>query len=120
MTTNGTGPLSWRDVYKAVGDAESRLLKAIDDLRATVTGSTMDHEARLRKVESYMEGVPPEERTKLIARIGVLEQRVNFFSNREEGLKMAGRFANIGLHIFFSLVGAIGTVLTLMGVGAFK
>lgn len=116
--TNGTGPLSWRDVYKAVGDSEERLLRAFDDLRATVTGSTLDHETRLRRIESYMEAVPNEERVKLVGRVSVLEQKVNFFTNREEGFKLAGKLASIAFHILISIVSVAGTILMLQAAGA--
>lgn len=47
-----TGPLSWRDVYTAVGDSEARLTKVIKDAVEPLVKSDSDHEARIRSLES--------------------------------------------------------------------
>lgn len=49
--TTGEGPLSWRDVYKAVNEAETRLSNDIAEMRTAVLSVTTDHESRLRVVE---------------------------------------------------------------------
>jgi hypothetical protein len=49
--TNGN-PLSWRDVYRAVGESEARVLRAVGDLGSRVLGVQSDHETRLRVVET--------------------------------------------------------------------
>lgn len=46
---NGHGPLSWRDVYKAVGDSEERVIDAIEAVHTDVK----DHETRLRSIEQF-------------------------------------------------------------------
>jgi flagellar biosynthesis/type III secretory pathway ATPase len=46
------GPLSWRDVYTAVGESESRTRDDIADLQKAVLGVTTDHEGRLRVIEA--------------------------------------------------------------------
>ena len=43
--------LSWRDVYKAVGESEERIIKTIRELVDGLGVSRDDHEARLRMVE---------------------------------------------------------------------
>lgn len=48
---NNSGPLSWRDVYRAVSESEDRVIAAIKDAIAPLTASAADHEARLRVVE---------------------------------------------------------------------
>ncbi len=45
--SSGNGPLSWRDVYKAVGEAEERILNAISKIH----GDLGDHEMRIRSIE---------------------------------------------------------------------
>ena len=47
------GPLSWRDVYKAVGDSEARIIKAVQDATAPLTEVTEDHEDRIRELEVH-------------------------------------------------------------------
>lgn len=46
------GPLSWRDVYTAVGESESRTRDDIAALQGAVLSVTTDHEGRLRVIES--------------------------------------------------------------------
>lgn len=47
-----TGPLSWRDVYKAVGETEQRIIAAIREATGPIKVDVADHETRLRKIES--------------------------------------------------------------------
>lgn len=49
-----TSPLSWRDVYKAVNDSETRIIAAVNTAVEPLVKSSADHELRLRKLE--MEG----------------------------------------------------------------
>jgi hypothetical protein len=46
-----SGPLSWRDVYRAVGDSETRLLAALDKWGRELKDDFTDHETRLRIIE---------------------------------------------------------------------
>lgn len=48
---SGTGPLSWRDVYKAVGESEGRVIQSIKDAVGPLTQQGQDHELRLRLIE---------------------------------------------------------------------
>jgi hypothetical protein len=63
-----SGPLSWRDVYKAVGDSEARVIEAIKVAIAPM----VDHEARLRNLE--VNGSP--EAIEALGRIRTLEGAV--------------------------------------------
>lgn len=96
--TNGSGPLSWRDVYKAVGDSKAEVLGAVDDLKETFGAALADHETRIR----------------------ANEKGLNFFTNREEGLRLAGKLGSIVFHVLVGLASAAGTFLMLQGAGAFK
>jgi hypothetical protein len=44
--------LSWRDVYKAVGDSEERIIAAMKETVRPLHLSSEDHEMRMRKLES--------------------------------------------------------------------
>lgn len=44
-------PLSWRDVYKAVGDSETRIIAAVNAAVNPLTSASADHEARIRAIE---------------------------------------------------------------------
>lgn len=52
VDTTEHGPLSWRDVYKAVGESEERIVAAIGAAVAPITARQIDHEGRLRAIES--------------------------------------------------------------------
>ena len=43
--------LSWRDVYKAVGDTEERIIAAIKESLAPLRIASEDHELRIRRLE---------------------------------------------------------------------
>lgn len=45
------GPLSWRDVYTAVGESERRVIAALNAAILPLTISTSDHETRIRAIE---------------------------------------------------------------------
>jgi hypothetical protein len=49
--SQSNGPLSWRDVYRAVGDSETRLLAALDKWGHELKEDFADHETRLRIIE---------------------------------------------------------------------
>lgn len=89
--TAHVGPLSWRDVYKAVGDSETRILGALTEMKTTVTSTTGDHETRIRTVEG----------------------RVDFFYNRETGMRLVGNIMRTLFYIVISAVSAAGTMLML-------
>lgn len=67
-----TAPLSWRDVYKAVGDSESRVIAAIQSAVAPLTTSSADHEVRLRNIEQH--GTP--EAKEALMRVGLAEAAI--------------------------------------------
>jgi hypothetical protein len=43
--------LSWRDVYKAVGDSEERIIAAMKEAVGPLRTTAEDHEGRIRKLE---------------------------------------------------------------------
>jgi hypothetical protein len=49
-----SAPLSWRDVYRAVSESETRIVAAIREATVPIATTQADHETRLRKLE--MEG----------------------------------------------------------------
>jgi hypothetical protein len=50
------GPLSWRDVYRAVGESETRVVAAIAQAVAPLATALQDHEQRLGDVEDVQIG----------------------------------------------------------------
>ena len=109
MATEQSGPLSWRDVYKAVGDSETRIIAKIDEAFADVSKKQDDHESRIRALEAG--AAPPlasaaSERASMRKQIEVLEDIVHGFTNRETG-------------VFATLKGGQAIVLTLIVVASF-
>ncbi len=47
-----SGPLSWRDIYRAVGDSETRIKEHIDAVLQPMALQLADHEVRLRAREA--------------------------------------------------------------------
>lgn len=45
------GPLSWRDVYRAVAESEARVIAAVGTLGVRLDVELRDHESRLRSIE---------------------------------------------------------------------
>jgi hypothetical protein len=48
-----SGPLSWRDVYRAVEKSEASIVAAIDAAVRPLTDRQNDHELRLRALEQH-------------------------------------------------------------------
>lgn len=46
-----SGPLSWRDVYRAVNDSETRVVAAVAAAVAPLAKTLVDHEIRLDRIE---------------------------------------------------------------------
>jgi hypothetical protein len=55
--TPASGPLSWRDVYRAVEESEKRILKALGDVALPLRTDSEDHERRLRAIEDAPKNV---------------------------------------------------------------
>jgi hypothetical protein len=79
-----SGPLSWRDVYRAVGESEQRIIGALNAAVLPLTKAQADHEARLRAVEAASTAIPTMkvEETALTLRVTALEQH----NIREQGV----------------------------------
>ncbi len=67
-----SSPLSWRDVYKAVGDSEARVIAAIESAVAPLNISATNHETRIRELETH--GSP--EAITALSRLTVIEAAV--------------------------------------------
>ena len=52
-----SGPLSWRDVYQAVGESERRVVNAIENAVSPLSATLRDHEARLVAEEAFTTGL---------------------------------------------------------------
>jgi hypothetical protein len=96
-TPSNSPALSWRDVYKAVGESETRVVAAINDLATRLLNTTGDHENRLRVVEAQSSQVPilKIEETALAVRVSALENH----NQREQGV-----FTTLGAGKTFLLV----------------
>jgi hypothetical protein len=92
-------PLSWRDVYKAVGDSESRVIAAINAAVFPLASAAADHETRIRVLEAYANALPTAERAILISRITGVEKQVATFLDREQGI-----FSTLGAGKTFIIV----------------
>lgn len=79
-----SGPLSWRDVYRAVGESEQRIIASVNAAVLPLTQAQADHETRLRAVEAMAASVPAikVDETALTLRVTALEQH----NQREQGV----------------------------------
>lgn len=78
--TDPASPLSWRDVYRALGETEGRILAAIDQAVKPLNQSVIDHEARLRDIERNGSDHARSLDTKLVsldAKVSALHLRVD-------------------------------------------
>lgn len=84
-----SGPLSWRDVYRAVGESEQRIIASVNAAVLPLTQAQADHETRLRSVETLAASVPAikVEETALALRLTALEQH---------NLRESGVFTTLG------------------------
>jgi len=91
VPTSQSGPLSWRDVYTAVNASKDDIIKHIDDAVTPIRTTQLDHEARLRMIE---QGQTPWQMASTATgakqgeRIGLVEQAIKGFKDREGGVFM--------------------------------
>lgn len=84
MDTNGR--VGFRDIYRAVGESEARIIERIDMVAA---GPIADHESRLRAIEN---GIAPSiaadhaALAALAVRMTAVETAASFFKDREIGV----------------------------------
>lgn len=112
------GPLSWRDVYKAVGDSEERIVKAIHDATKPIAERQLDHEARLRAIETgtlpwvnKLEVDAAATHNEQGRRIGDLETAVGTFRDRERGILST---LNFGQRLLLSAIAVVGIILSFL------
>lgn len=108
-TRESTAPLSWRDVYRALGETETRIVAAINAAIAPLSATASDHEARLRAIEAN--GTPRVQNiertlTALHARVDLIEKREDIVEGRDRG-------------ILATLSGAQKTVILVASIGGF-
>jgi hypothetical protein len=115
--TAGDGPLSWRDVYRAVNESEERILKAISDAVAPLGQASRDHEERIRAIETgnlawvlKVREAADKTHEGQGRRIGELENQVNFLTNRESGILST---LGAGRAVILVVVAVAGLVIAL-------
>lgn len=115
-------PLSWRDVYKAVGDSEERIVKAIHDATKPIAERQIDHETRLRAIETgtlpwvnKLEVDAAATHNEQGRRIGELETAVGTFRDRERGVLST---LNVGQRLLLTIIAVIGIVLSFLNFAA--
>lgn len=110
---DGDGPLSWRDVYKAVNDSEERILSAIREIATPLERRATDHEARLRAVE-----IGGAAAVTLATAVSVQDGRIKTLEAERD--KRSGVFTFLSttqkfVLLITSVVGTFVTILTLVG-----
>lgn len=86
---DNAGPLSWRDVYRAVAESEVRIVAAINTAVAPLTASSADHEGRIRSLELGGSNEAKEANKAIAAltlRVAALELEENTLMAREKGI----------------------------------
>ncbi len=104
-----TGPLSWRDVYKAVGDSESRVIQAIKTATMPLIQESMDHEVRLRAIETQIGGLGAltTETNLLRGKVDTLAQ-VNLNESSRQGVYSGiANLAKVAITIIASIAVAV-------------
>lgn len=81
-----SGRVGFRDIYRAVGESEARIISRIDNALSPLTASVADHELRIRSLESYSAALTQDERLSALSRLSTLESKVSFFVDRESGV----------------------------------
>lgn len=91
-----SGPLSWRDVYRAVGESEARIIASVNAAVAPLNTASADHELRLRNIEQVTNSVPSMQvqETALAMRVTALETH---------NAKESGVFTTLGAGKTFAL-----------------
>lgn len=87
--SSSTAPLSWRDVYRALGETEGRILAAINAATAGLNAGQIDHESRIRAIEGM--GTPrvqalERQVTALHVRLDAIERREDIVEGRDRGI----------------------------------
>ena len=118
-------PLSWRDVYSAVGQMEERMTKVLERIEQKFDNVVGDHEARLREleihgsppvadhetrlrtIETYADALPQAERAELVKTVHEIKGAVEFFKARESGVFGTLR----GVQLLVVVVTAVITVI---------
>lgn len=80
------GRVGFRDIYRAVGESEARIISRIDNALSPLTASVTDHEMRIRVLEQYSAALTQDERLSALSRLSTLESKVSFFVDRESGV----------------------------------
>lgn len=117
--TRGPGSPGWRDVYDAVKQSEERIITHLDDIVRPLNVGQSDHEARLRMIE---QGQTPwqldltRRHESHGARIGVTENRIDSFADREKGILGTLNAGQRILLVAVSISGAILTVLNIIAI----
>lgn len=110
--TDPSSPLSWRDVYRAVGESEARVIASIQASVLPLTQAQADHEKRLRAVESMAVTVPAMkiEETALTLRVTALEQH----NQREQGVFTTLGAGKTAIMFVAACVGPVLAVIALV------
>lgn len=140
-TTDPSGPLSWRDVYKAVNESEARIVEAIRDAVKPLNERQNDHETRIRNLEVHgsveAQAALAEVRSLAIrhdadkaastlrheadivagrGRIDTLEDRIIAYDARERGILATVTTGQRFVIVIASVLSIILTLLTLVNI----
>ena len=108
--------LSWRDVYRAVGETEERIIKVIKESTGPLRVSLDDHEMRLRKIE--LEGsAEAKEAVRASQAIGVKLDAVSLLVNANTAARR-GMFDTLsaGQRVILFTVALIGATSVLLDI----
>jgi Arc/MetJ-type ribon-helix-helix transcriptional regulator len=140
---NEHGPLSWRDVYKAVHESEARVVEAIRDAVKPLNERQNDHEQRIRSLEVHgsveAQAALAEVRALAIkheadiasrallheadvvkgrGRIDALEDRINAYDAREKGVLATITFGQKVIIVLGAVLGAVLAVLNIANIAS--
>lgn len=116
-THDPASPLSWRDVYKAVGDSETRIIAAVKETIGQVSLTQADHELRIRAIESigsiHAQSLQ-REMTALEIRLTAAEKFAEATVNREKGIFATFSVAQKFFLTFTACVGVIWVIIEIV------
>jgi len=115
-----SSPLSWRDVYRAVGDSKTDIIAALNAAVEPLVRQTADHEERLRTIEATV--VPLQERRsddrERLASVEALahanDKAIDRFINRESGVFSTLGAGKTAALFFVAFMGPILSVIALV------
>ena len=114
--TNLPERVGFRDIYRAVGESESRIIQSMQNMLSPLNSTLIDHEARLRLAEGTVAPLA-REAVKTEERLAAHTSALRLLNDKEVGLFAVlgtGRAVLIGIGVIVSLLAGAVNLITLI------